>query len=207
MAALRPARKERDARRNPLLPFAQQRNLRILAGMNLKFPALVLSIALAPAALADVTVTLKDVHICCTSCVKAIDKVTATVSGAAAVADKDAETVTITAPDNATVQKEVDALVAAGYFGVSSDPAIKVDATTGASAGKVQTLAVNGVHLCCKTCVTDVNEALAKVPGVQATTAAKGATTFEVTGNDFNAQDVFNALHEAGFGGKAGKTP
>ena len=207
MAALRPARKERDARRDLRLPFAQEHNLRIIAGMNLKFPALVLSIALAPAALADVTVTLKDVHICCTSCVKAIDKVTTTVSGATAVADKDAETVTITAPDNATVQKEVDALVAAGYFGVSSDPAIKVDATTGAPSGNVQSLAVSGVHLCCKTCVTDVNEALAKVPGVKATTAAKGATTFEVTGDDFNAQAVFAALHEAGLAGKAGKTP
>jgi copper chaperone CopZ len=207
MAALRPARKERDARRDLRLPFAQEHNLRILAGMNLKFSALVLSIALAPAALADVTVTLKDVHICCTSCVKAIDKATATVNGAAVVSDKDAETVTITAPDNATAQKAVDALVAAGYFGVSSDPAIKVDATTGASAGNVQTLAVNGVHLCCKTCVTDVNEALAKVPGVKATTAAKGAATFEVTGDGFNAQDVFTALHDAGFAGKAGKAP
>src|ERR1039457_6695679 len=138
MAALRPARKARDASRDLRLRFAQQHNLRIVAGMNLKFPALVLSIALAPAALADVTVMLKDVHICCNNCVKAIDKATATVSGATAVSDKDAETVTITAPDNATAQKAVDTLVAAGYFGVSSDPAIKVDAPSGAPAGKVQ---------------------------------------------------------------------
>ena len=96
--------------------------------------------------------------------------------------------------------------MAAGYFGVSSDPAIKVDATSGAPAGNVQSLAVDGVHICCKTCVKDLTEALAAVSGVQANTAEKGATTFQVTG-DFNAQAVFNALHEAGFAGKAGKAP
>lgn len=207
MATLHPARKKREAGRDLSLSFARRHYLRILADMNLKFPALVLSIALAPAALADVTVTLKEVHICCTSCVKAIDKATTTVSGATAVSDKDEETITLTAPDKATAQQAVDALVAAGYFGVSSDPEIKVDATTGASAGQVQSLAVDGVHLCCKTCVTDLNEALAKVPGVKATTAAKGAATFEVTGDGFNPQAVFTALHEAGFAGKAGKTP
>jgi periplasmic mercuric ion binding protein len=169
--------------------------------MNLKFPALVLSIALVPAALADVTVTLKDVHLCCNSCVKGVDKAVATVDGVAAKSDMDGETVTLTAPDQATAQKAVNALVAAGYFGVSSDPAIKLDPTSGAPDGKVQSLAVDGVHLCCKSCVTAVNEALEKVPGVKATTATKGAKSFEVTG-DFNAKDVFTALHDAGLTGK-----
>ncbi len=40
--------------------------------------------------------------------------------------------------------------------------------------------------------------------GVTATTAAKGAHEFEVTG-DFNAKDVFAALEKAGFSGTAGK--
>src|SRR3954465_11940845 len=104
--------------------------------MNLKFPALVLSIALAPAALAEFSVTLKDVHLCCSSCVKGVDKAVAPVDGVAAASDRDAETVTITAPDKAAAQKAVNALVAAGYFGVSSDPSIKLDATSGAPEGK-----------------------------------------------------------------------
>ena len=49
-----------------------------------------------------------------------------------------------------------------------------------------------------------VNEALSKVPGVQANTAAKGAETFEVTG-DFNEKDAFVALNKAGLTGKVGK--
>ena len=170
--------------------------------MNLKLPALLLSIALAPAALADVTVTLKDVHLCCDSCVKGVDKAVATVSGVTAKSDKDDATVVLTATDKAAAQKAVDALVAAGYFGASSDPSIKFDATSGAPAGNVQSLAVSGVHLCCKKCVVAVNEALEKVPGVKATTAVKGATSFDVTG-DFDAKAVFTALHDAGLTGKA----
>jgi copper chaperone CopZ len=168
--------------------------------------SLVFSFAFASiAAAADVTVQLSNVHLCCNSCVKGVDKAVATVDGAKAVSDRDAETVTITAADKATAQKAVNALTAAGYFGSSNDSAIKVDATTGASDAKVQSLTVNDVHLCCQKCVTAVNKALAKVPGVKANTATKEATSFEVTG-DFKPTDVFGALQEAGLTGKAGKS-
>lgn len=173
--------------------------------MNLKFPLLALSFALAPAAFAEFTVTLTAVHLCCSSCVKGVDTATATVAGAAAKCDREAETVTLTAPDKAAAQKAVDALVAAGYFGVSSDPTIKVDVTSGAKDGIVESLTVNGVHLCCTKCVAAVDEALEKVPGVKANTAKKSAESFEVSGK-FNPQDIFNALHEAGLAGKAGVT-
>jgi len=69
--------------------------------------------------------------------VKAINTAVSTVPGARAVADMDDETVMITGPDAATVQKAADALVAAGYFGTSSD--VKLDAGTGAKDQKVQT--------------------------------------------------------------------
>ena len=153
---------------------------------------------------ADTNVKLSNVHLCCPSCIKGVDKAISTVTGAAAQCDKDAGTVTVTAPDSATVQKAVNAIVAAGYFGASSDPAIKVKSKSGAAKGQVQSLTVSGVHLCCGKCVTSVNDALAKVAGVKANTAAKGVESFEVTG-DFEAKDVFVALHKAGLSGKAGK--
>src|SRR5437867_2574733 len=153
---------------------------------------------------AETNVKLSHVHLCCNSCVKGVDKAISNVSGASAQADKEAGTVSITAPDKPTVQKAVDALVAAGYFGTSSDSAIKVTATSGAKNGKVQSLKVAGVHLCCNKCVTTVNDALSKVAGVKGNTAAKGAESFEVTG-DFNAKDAFAALNKAGLSGKAGK--
>ena len=153
---------------------------------------------------ADTSVKLSGVHLCCDGCVKGVDKALSSVTGAKAQSDKDAGTVTINAPDKATAQKAVDALVAAGYFGKSSDAAIKVTANSGAKNGKVQSLKVTGVHLCCNKCVTSVTDALSKVPGVKGNTAAKGAESFEVTG-DFNAKDAFAELNKAGLSGKAGK--
>jgi copper chaperone CopZ len=163
---------------------------------------LILALALGLSAqAADVSVTLTDVHVCCPSCVKGVAKAVAEVAGLTATADQDAGTVTLTGPDTATVQKGADALVAGGFFGKCSDASIKVSAETGAKNQTVQTVTIEGVHLCCGKCVKGVNEALSKVPGVTGNTAAKGAKTFEVTGS-FNDQAVFDALQKAGFTGK-----
>ena len=153
---------------------------------------------------ADTSVKLSKVHLCCNGCVKGVDKALSGVTGAKAQSDKDAGTVTLNAPDKATAQKAVDALVAAGYFGISSDPAIKLASNSGAKNGKVRSLKVTGMHLCCNKCVTSVTDALSKVPGVKGNNAAKGVESFEVTG-DFNAKDAFAELNKAGLSGKAGK--
>lgn len=153
---------------------------------------------------ADVSAKLTDVHLCCQSCVKGVAKAMEKVAGVTATADMDEGTVNLTGPDTATVQKAADALVAAGYFGKSSNPDIKVAADTGAKGEKVSSLKVEDVHLCCGKCVKAVNTALESVPGVKANTAAKGVKSFEVTG-DFNDQEVFAALQKAGLTGHAGK--
>ena len=148
------------------------------------------------------TVKLSDVHICCDSCVKGVQKAVADVKGISAVVSKEDETVSLTGADKATVQKAVDALVAAGFFGKSSEADIKVATVTGAKGHKVESLKIKDVHLCCGKCVKAVNAALETVPGVKANTATKGAKSFEVTG-DFNDQEVFDALQKAGLTGKA----
>jgi copper chaperone CopZ len=153
---------------------------------------------------ADVSTKLTDVHLCCQSCVKGVAKAVETVSGVTATADMDEGTVSLTGPDAATLQKAADALVAAGYFGKSINPDIKIASATGAKGEKVQSLKVEDVHLCCGKCVKAVNTALESVPGVKANTATKGAKSFEVTG-DFNDQEVFAALQKAGLTGHAGK--
>ena len=153
---------------------------------------------------ADTSVTLSKVHLCCNACVKGVGTATAGVTGAKVTADKDAGTVAITAADKATAQKAVDALIAAGYFGASSEADVKVMAKTGAKMDAVKSLEVSGVHLCCGKCVTTVNDALHGVKGVTANTAEKNAKTFTVTG-EFSPADVFGALHKAGLTGTAGK--
>lgn len=163
---------------------------------------LAVSAALSLAAHAETTVKLTNVHLCCNSCVKGVEKAVATVSGVTAVSDKDAGTVTLTAPDAATAQKAADALVAAGYFGKSEAADVKLTSTTGAKDAKVSTLAVNDVHLCCAKCVKAVDAAVKSAPGVTEHNAEKGAKTFTVKG-DFKPTDVFAALEKAGLTGKA----
>jgi copper chaperone CopZ len=164
------------------------------------FSSILAALALSLQA-ADSSVKLSNVHLCCGGCTKAAEKAVSSVAGASAQSDKDAGTLTITAPDQATAQKAVDAVVAAGFFGTSSEPGIKVVDNSGAKKGKVQSLKLSGVHLCCGKCVSGVNDALSKVKGVKGNTAAKGAESFEVTG-DFKAKPVIAALNKAGFSAK-----
>jgi len=173
--------------------------------MKITFASVVASFALVLSAYsADVTAKLSDVHLCCKSCVKGVEAAIGKVPGATATVDKDEGTVKLAGPDTATVQKAVDALTAAGYFGKSSEPGIKVSAQTGAKGQKVQSLKVEGVHLCCGKCVTAVDEAVKSVSGVKSQNAVKNAESFEVTG-DFNDKEVFTALQKAGLTGKVGR--
>jgi copper chaperone CopZ len=68
----------------------------------------------------------------------------------------------------------------------------------------VQTLKLEGVHLCCGKCVSTVDKAVKSVAGVKEHTAKKNAESFEVTG-DFNDKEVFDALQKAGLTGKVAK--
>jgi periplasmic mercuric ion binding protein len=150
----------------------------------------------------EVTAKITDVHLCCPSCVKGVKKAVEGVEGASASANQDDGTVTLTGPDKATVQKAANTLVAAGYYGKSSD--VKLNPETGAKGQNVKSLEVENVHLCCGKCVKAVNTALGEVKGVTGNTAAKGAKSFTVNG-DFNDQEVFTALQKNGLTGQAGK--
>jgi copper chaperone CopZ len=171
----------------------------------MKIVVAIVSIAfafIASASAADSSAKITDVHLCCKGCVTGVEKAIGEVPGAKAAVDQDSGTVTLSAPDAATVQKAADALVAAGYFGKSSD--VKLDATSGAKGEKVQSLKIEGVHLCCGKCVKAVDRAVKSVSGVKDQTAVKGAKSFEVTG-DFNDQEVISALQKEGLTGKAAK--
>lgn len=167
------------------------------------FPlAALFTFALATSA-ADVSSKISDVHLCCKGCVKGVEKAVSEVDGAKADIDADAGTVTLSGPDKATVQKAADALVKAGYFG-KAEGGIKLEAHTGASGKTVQSLTIEGVHLCCGKCVKAVDKAVKSVSGVKEQNAVKGAKTFEVTG-DFNDKEVFTALQKEGLTGKVAK--
>jgi copper chaperone CopZ len=160
--------------------------------------ALALPIA---AGAADCTAKISGVHLCCKGCVTGVENAVGKVSDAKADVDQDEGTVTLSGPDVPTVQKAADALVAAGYFGKSSQESIKLDSETGASGKMVKSLKMEGLHLCCGKCVKAVDKAVASVSGAKAHTAIKGAKSFEVTG-DFNDKDMMSALQKEGLTAK-----
>jgi copper chaperone CopZ len=153
---------------------------------------------LGAAALAETKVEVKDVHLCCGACVKGVDKALKGIDGVKGVCDRDAGTVTITAADDAGAQKAIEALAAAGFHGSLETKAVHFPRDSGVTEGKVTTLALTGVHNCCRSCCKAIKDAVKEVKGVTGDTAKPKSDTFEVTG-DFEARDLVRALHKAGF--------
>src|SRR5206468_3348568 len=101
--------------------------------MRLRFLALALALpGVALAASSSYQVTLSNVHVCCKGCVN--DAADAAVNGSTVKADKESRTLVVSADSAATAQKAVDALASAGFYGDSSDPAIKVPTSTAEDA-------------------------------------------------------------------------
>ena len=155
--------------------------------------ALVISMAAARTAIAeDAKVKLEKVHLCCNNCVKGAQKAVSSVTGAAAVCDQKAGTISITASDAATAQKAVDALVDAGYYGKTTGASIKESD----ASGTLKSATVSGFHNCCKKCMTTLNDTIQKA-GVKGEVEPK-ATTVTVTG-DIDQKKLIQAFEDAGF--------
>jgi periplasmic mercuric ion binding protein len=168
------------------------------------FAAAAFVLATAGAVRAETKVELKGTHLCCGQCVAAVGGIIKKVEGATAKCDQKAGTVTITAKDDATAQKAIDALAAGGFHGTTDHKDIKVKDDSGATKGKVKSLTLEGVHNCCGQCNKAIVAALGKVAGVTGNTAKVKAESFEVTG-DFDAEEVIKALNTAGYHAKVKK--
>ena len=147
---------------------------------------------------AETVVEMKGVHLCCGACVKGVASAMKGVDGATAVCDQDNGTVTITASDEATAQKALDAVTGAGYFGTIDAKDLKVKPATGVPAGKVKTISLSNSHNCCGACSKAIQKAAKSVPGVTGDTVKPKMADFDVTG-DFDATALVKALNDAGF--------
>jgi periplasmic mercuric ion binding protein len=159
---------------------------------------------LGAVAAAESKVEVKNVHLCCPACVKGVGTALKEVEGVKGVCNQKNKTVTITAADDATAQKAIDALAAAGYHGELETTAVKFPADSGATVGKVSSVTLTGIHNCCGACNKAIKSAVKKVSGVTGDTAKVKQETFEVTG-DFDETKLIHALHEAGFHAKIKK--
>src|SRR4051794_2826997 len=147
---------------------------------------------------AETKVEVKGVHLCCGACVKGVSTALKGMEGVTPACDREKKTVTITAPDEATAQKALDALAVAGYYGETDSKGLAIKPTDDLPSGKVKTLSLSGTHNCCKSCCNAIKKAVQSVPGVTGDTAQPKATNFDVNG-DFEAAAVLKALHDAGF--------
>jgi len=154
-------------------------------------------LAAAGVATAETKVELKNVHLCCGQCVKAVGTVL-NKAGVKGTCDQKARTVTITADDDTAAQKALDALAAAGFHGDTGSKTLTVKDDSGVSTGKVKSLTLTGAHNCCGRCNTIIKETLKKVEGVTGDTVKPKGDTFTVSG-DFEAAALIKALNEAGF--------
>ena len=157
-----------------------------------------LMLASGIAAGADTKVELKGTHLCCGQCVRAVGDILKKVEGVTGTCDQKAGTVTITAKDDATAQKALDALAAGGFHGTTDNKDLKVKDDSGVTKGKVKALMLEGVHNCCGNCNRAITTAVGKVAGVTGNTAKVKSETFEVTG-DFDAEELVKALNAAGY--------
>jgi periplasmic mercuric ion binding protein len=153
------------------------------------------------AARAETKIELKGTHLCCGACVRDANAILKGVEGVTGKADQKTKTITISAKDDATAQKAVDALAAGGFHGDTGSKTVTVKEDSGVKKGKVKSLTVTDVHNCCGACTSGIKAALKKVEGVAGDTVKNKATTFEVTG-DFDAEAVIKALNDAGFHAK-----
>ncbi len=153
--------------------------------------------AVAGMVLPDVSVEVKNVHLCCPACEKAIGKILedAKVKG---TCSKDTRMVSFTAADNAAAQKVLDALSAAGFHGDTGKADLKMKDDSGAKPGKVASMSFKGIHNCCPMCQKAIKEVLTKVEGVKGDDVKPRVTTFTVTG-DFEPTKVVMALNAAGY--------
>lgn len=155
-------------------------------------------LALAGAARAEVKVELKDTHLCCPQCIKAVGEILSKVDDVKGKCDKESRTITITAKDDEAAKKALQALADGGFHGDTGNKDLAIKDDSGVEKGKVKTLTLTGVHNCCGQCNKAIKAAVGKVDGVKGDTVKAKENTFEVTG-EFDAAELVKALNAAGY--------
>jgi copper chaperone CopZ len=148
-----------------------------------------------------VAIPIERVHICCDECVEGVRSAVTSAGATDLLSDQDTSRLVIFAPDTATAKRAVKAMVDAGYFGRSRNPEVPITADTGAKDATVKSTEIEGVHLCCSSCVEQAKGALVAVPGVKSVEASTHQPTIQIKG-EFNEKAALDALLDVGFAGK-----
>jgi periplasmic mercuric ion binding protein len=148
-------------------------------------------------------VELKDTHLCCGNCVKAVGETLKKVDGVSdANCDQKARTVTFTAKDEKVAGAALKALADAGFYGSATKDGkeFKVEVAEVKKGTKADTVTVTDVHVCCGMCKQGVAKAL---KDLKISYDGDGAQkSVKVEGKDLDKADIIDALRKAGFNGK-----
>lgn len=169
--------------------------------------ALILGISGSGLQAADVAV--KGVHVCCGSCVTAIDDTLGAVKGVSgAAADQNTKTVSFKAEDEKAAKAGLEALAKAGFHGTATldKKEIKFPSADVKKGTKSNIVTVTGVHLCCGACVTGVKKALENVKGVAKMDIDREGKSVTATGTDIDTAEFLDALYKGGYHGELKKT-
>lgn len=150
-------------------------------------------------------VTVKNAHICCGACVKAVKNALGDVKGVSnASADGDTKTITFEAANDAAAKKGIRALAKAGFHGTAAhgDKKLeypKIKAKKGQSADKV---VFANVHLCCGACVKGAKACMDGVKNVQTIEVDTNGKTVTLSGKGIDLLEAVTALNKGGFHAK-----
>lgn len=165
----------------------------------MKFAAILSLVVLSTSvAAAETTVVLSELHLCCGACIRGVEKAAASAEGVQVTVNKAELSATLTAANDAAVQKAIDAIAKAGFHGKSNNDKLKMKDDSGVKAGVKSRLVLGGIHNCCGGCNVAIKKALKSVNGVQGDTAKPKKSELVVEGT-FDGLAVIKALNKAGF--------
>lgn len=148
----------------------------------------------------ETEVTLSQVHLCCAGCRRGVEGAVASFEGLEL--SMSGRTITVKGKTGAEVQKAIEAIAAAGFYGESDHKAVKIPEVNASGEEEgAASIKVAGVHLCCGACIDAVDAALAAIPGAKEHDASRNASTFAVTGEDIKPSAVLAALRAQGLNG------
>ncbi len=150
-------------------------------------------------------VTVKGVHLCCQSCSDGADAALEGIKGVSKPGnDRNTKLITFQAESKDAALEGIKSLAKEGFYGTATYG--KQELTwpdSGAKKGnKVPTVVIEGVHLCCGSCVTGAKEALAKLDGAAEIKVDRTAEIITVSGKELDEAVVVAALNKGGFFGK-----
>lgn len=145
-------------------------------------------------------VEVKGVHLCCPLCVKSVARILGKVEGVSdAECDRSTGTVTFTAKDARTAQQAFASLAKGGFYGKATADGKELKVKAEAPKGKVNSVTVSGVHVCCKACQRAVQKLF---PGATITYGGAGAQrNVTIAADNLEPAAVLQTLRSGGFNG------